>query len=88
LNRTVEDLAKAIRNTPVTVDINSLCGFPTDLAVFRRGIKWYSRPRRTDIVKGQTHGIHLPVTLEDGTEELVPLDKIPQMHFGHLPHWD
>jgi hypothetical protein len=68
----------------ISVDIDSLCGFASSLAAFRKGFKWVSYPSRGNTIKGKIYGIYLPVLVESGEEELVPVDEVPVLYAGRL----
>ena len=82
------DIASITDPTPhVTVDIDSVCGFPSSLAVFKKGIEWYPYTSGVSQITGKVHGIHIVHSPADEKEEYIAVDKVPHIHFGFLGTW-
>jgi hypothetical protein len=77
------------RNRPVQVlfDIDSTCCFPTNLAIARQGINWFSKAHPFLNLHADIHfGLRVPSYSKRGilTQRYEPLHKIPHYCFGSL----
>jgi hypothetical protein len=71
----------------VTFDINSLCSFPSSLAVAQQGINWFPKPYPFLNLAADIHfGLEVPAYNSHGdlTKKFMPLHKIPHYCFGSI----
>jgi hypothetical protein len=73
------------RRPKVTFDIDSVCCFPTSLAVARQGIHWLPKAHASLSLSTDIHfGLRVSSQTEQGvpSQRYVPLYKIPYYYFG------
>jgi hypothetical protein len=71
----------------VSVDFDSVCGFPDSMAVFKNGVQWWPYASRSVGIRGVVHGIYLPIWVDD-KEVLVPVNEVPYTPFGGVSTWN
>jgi hypothetical protein len=73
----------------IKTDIDSVCGYGENLAMFKRGWTFYPHTSNGNVIRGRIHGIHMRI--EDPSSPLgysmVSPQEIPHLQGGCLPTW-